>query len=176
MRDFCMDWASAVDSIEHTYVVQKAILAVLLGMINSTHWRPCVVVENWKLLEYFTLVPNDSLPLGRCIKNPEVMETIRNMESPDVMIFWLAILCWKYEELIPEVQEQLETVVKEVVPGDSRTYLDVCLSTMNLELKKAKDALQQYNLWPTDPAANDLRTKIDNLQQVRVSLVALKGD
>ena len=176
MRDFCMNWASAVDSIEHTYDVQKAILAVLLGMINSPHWRPFVVVENWNLLEYFTSVPNDSLPLGRCINNLEVMETIRNMESPEAMIYWLAILCWRYEELIPVVQKQLETVVKEVVRGDSKTYLDVCLSVINLELKKAKDALQQYTLWPTDPAADDLRTKIDNLQQVRVSLVALRGD
>lgn len=41
---------------------------------------------------------------------------------------------------------------------------------------KAKDGLQRYNLWPTDPAADDLRTNISNLQQVRASLVALKGD
>ena len=176
MRDFCMDWASTVDSVEHTCDVQKPILAVLLGMINSSHWRPCVVMENWELLKYFTSIPNDSLPLGRCINNLEVTDTIRNMENLDVMISWLAILCWKYEELVREVQEQLETVVKENVRGDSRTYLDVCLSAVNSELKKAKDALQQYNLWPTDPAADDLRTKINNLQQVRVSLVALKGD
>lgn len=93
-----------------------------------------MVVENWELLKYFTSITNDSLPLGRCINNLEVMDAIRNMENLDVTISWLEILCWKYEELIPEVQEQLKTVVKGNVRGDSRMHLDVCLSAMNSEL------------------------------------------
>jgi hypothetical protein len=48
------------------------------------------------------------------------------------------------------------------------------LSVMDSELKKAEDALTQYNTGSTDPAAFALRTKIDSLQQARVSLVALK--
>jgi len=49
----CVDWASAVDNIKYTYDVQKATLAVLFGMINSPHWCPHIVMEKWKLLEYF---------------------------------------------------------------------------------------------------------------------------
>ena len=45
---------------------------------------------------------------------------------------------------------------------------------MDSELRKAKEALSQYNTWSTDPTVIVLRTKIINLQQGRVSLVALK--
>jgi len=86
MRSLCVDWASAVDGIEHTYDVQKATLAVLFGMVNSSHWRPHIVTEKWKLLEYFTLVPDDSQPLRRCIDDPELMKAIANMENPAAMV------------------------------------------------------------------------------------------
>ena len=174
MRSLCVDWASAVDGIEHTYDVQKATLAVLFGMVNSSHWRPHIVTEKWKLLEYFTLVPDDSQPLRRCIDDPELMKAIANMENPASMVLWLAILWLKYKELIPQVQEQLEMVTKEVAQGRRRTDLDMYLSVMDSELRKAEDALTQYNTWSTDPAALALRTKINNLQQARVSLVTLK--
>jgi len=72
------------------------------------------------------------------------------------------------------VQEQLETVTKEVAQGRRRTDLDMYLSVMDPELRKAEDALMQYNTWSTDPAALALRTKIDHLQQARVPLVTLK--
>ena len=175
MRGLCVDWASAVDSVKHTYDVQKAAtLAVLFGMISSPHWRPHIVTEKWKLLEYFTSVPDDSVPLRRCIDNPELMDVVRNVADPAAMVLWVAILWLKYKELIPQVREQLETVTKEFAQGRRRTDLDMYLSVMDSELRKAEDALTQYNTWSTDKAAIALRTKIDNLQQARVSLVAIK--
>ena len=174
MKGLCVDWASAVDGIEHTYDVQKATLAVLFGMINSPHWRPHIVTEKWKLLEYFTSVPDDSQPLRRCIDNPELMDAIKNVDNPAAMVLWLAILWLKYKELIPQVQEQLETITKEVAQGRRRTDLDMYLTVVDAELRKAEDALTQHNTWSTDPAAIALRTKIDNLQQARAALVSLK--
>ena len=174
MRNLCVDWASAVDDIEHTSDVQKAVLTVLFGMIDSPHWRPHIIVEKWSLLEYFTSVPDDSAPLRRCIDNPELMDEIKNVGNPAAMVLWLAILWLKYKELIPQVQEQLETFTKEVAQGGKRTGLDMCLSMMDSELKKVEDALEQYNAWSTDPVAVALRTKVDNLQQARVALVGLK--
>jgi len=79
-------------SIKHTYDVQKATLSVLFGMISSPHWRPHIVMEKWKLLEYFTSVPDGSVPLMRCIDNPELMDVIRNVADPAAMVLWLAIL------------------------------------------------------------------------------------
>ena len=38
IRKRCLDWASSVESVEHTHDVQKAAVAVLFGMINSPHW------------------------------------------------------------------------------------------------------------------------------------------
>jgi len=174
MGNLCVDWASAVDDTDHTYDVQKATLAVLFGMINSPHWRPHIVVDKWKLLEHFTSVPDDSQPLRRCIDNPELMEAIKDVGNPAAMVLWLAILWLKYKELIPEVREQLETVTKEVAQGRRRTDLDMYLSVMDSESRKAEDALTQYDALSTDPVAIALRTKIDNLQQARASLVAFK--
>ena len=174
MRNLCVDWASIIDVIEHTPDVKRATLTVLFGMINSPHWRPHIVAEKWKLLEYFTSLPDDSQPLRRCIANPGLMEVIRNVGNPVAMTLWLTILWLRHKELIPQVQEQLETVTKEIAQGRKRADLDMYLSVMDSELRTAEDALTQYNTWSIDPAAIALRTKIDNLQQARIRLVALK--
>ena len=174
MRSLCVDWASAVDGVKHTQDVQKATLTVLFGMINSPHWRPHIVPEKWKLLEYVTSVPDDSQPLRRCVDNPELMEAIKSMENPVAMTFWMAILWLRYKDLIPRVREQLETSTKEVAQGTRRSDLEMYLSAMDSELMKAENALTQFDAWSTDPAPIALRTKIDNLQQARVSLVALR--
>ena len=175
MGKFCADWASAIDGIEHTPDVQKAALAVLFDMMNSPHWRPHIVPNKWKLLEYFTLVPDDIQPLKRCLDNLELTNAISEVENPAAMVLWLAVLWLKYNELVPAVREQLETATKRVAQGNRRTDLEMYLSVMNTELKKAEDALAQYNLWSTDPAAIALRTKIDSLRQARAALVHLKG-
>ena len=75
MESLCADWASAVDEIGlSTPAVQKAALAVLLDIMNSPHWRPHIVPEKWKLLEYFTsAVPDDCQALGRCLDNTELV-------------------------------------------------------------------------------------------------------
>ena len=174
MVALCTDWASAVDGIEHTYDVQKATLTVLFGMINSSHWRPHIVSSKWKLLEYFTSVPEDSQPLRRCLGNPELTPAISQVENQVAMVLWLAILWLKYKELIPEVREQLETVTKEVALSDRRPDLDMYLSVMDSESRKAEDALTQLGEWSTDPAAVALRAKINNLLQARDALLTLK--
>ena len=174
MKSLCVDWASAVDGIDHTDDVRKATLTVLFGMINSPHWRPHIDTKKWKLLEYFTSLPDDSRPLQRCIDNPELMVAIKEVANPAALALWLAILWLRYRELIPQVQEQLETVTREFAQGRRKTDLDWCLSLMDFELRKAEDALDLHDTWSADPSAIALRTKIDNLKQARVSLVALK--
>jgi hypothetical protein len=127
MRSLCVNWASAVDRIDHSHEVQKATLVVLLGMMNSPHWRPHIVPEKWKLLEYFASIPDDSQPLRRCINNVELMEAIKGTENLTAMTLWPAILWLKYKELIPEVREQLETATKEIAQGRrGGTWRRVC--------------------------------------------------
>ena len=174
-RRFCKDWASAVDAIEHTPGVQKAALEVLFGMMNSVLWRPHIVPDKWNLLEYFASVPDDSQALRRCLDNPELMDAVSEVENPAAIVHWLAILWLKYKELIPEVREQLETKTKAIARGGRKADLDEFLTVMDSELAQADEALSLYNTWSTDPAAIALRVKLDNLQQAKVALVALKG-
>ena len=172
MRKFCMDWASGVEVIEHTYDVQKAILATLFGMINSPLWRPHIVPNKWKLLQYFTSVPDDSQPLRRCLDNPDLMDAIRDVDEPSAIVLWLAMLWLKYTELIPVVREQLEAATKEVVRGSRKTDLDMYLSLMDSESKKAEEKLKEH-AWSTDVAI-ELRKKIDCLKQSREMLSSIK--
>ena len=176
MKNLCAGWASAVDGIEHTFDVQKAILGVLLGMVNSSHWRPYFAPEKWRLLEYFDSIPDDSQPLRRCIDNPELMDAIKTVENPAAIVLWSAVLWLKYKELNPQVQKQLEVATREVAQGGRREDLDMYLSVMDFELKKAGEELAEYNFWSTDPAAIALRTKVYNIQQARVALVTLKNE
>ena len=187
MKSLCVDWASTVDSNQDTQNMKRATLVVFFGMVNSSHWRPHIVTEAWKLLENFTSVPDelqpqdwavlyDPQPFRRCLDNPELIDAIKKVDSPDALVLWLNILWLKYTELIPQVREQLETVTKEFAQGNRKADLDGCLSVMDSELRKAEDALVQDDTRPTEPAAIALRTKIDNLRRARVALVTLKGD
>ena len=174
MRKFCADWAHNVDGIEHTNDVQKSTLAVLFGMINSPHWRPHIVTKKWKLLEYFAAVPDDSQPLRRCLDNPELMDVVADVEDPVAMVLWLAILWLKYNELVPEVREQLEAATRSVAQGSRKTDLDMYLSIIDAEASKAEEALKAHNTWSTDPAAISLRKKIDNIKQSKEMLSSVR--
>lgn len=137
MESFCTDWASTVDSLKLTPDVQKAVLTVLLGMINSPHWRPHIVPEKWQLLKYFTSVPDNSQPFRRCIDNQDLIEVVGDMDNPAPSFLWLMILWLKYEELIPEVRTQLENVTRKVGKGRRRIDLDVYLAGMDSESHQA---------------------------------------
>ena len=174
MRGLCVDWASAIDGIEHTPDVRKAALTVLFGMISSPHWRPHIVPNKWKLLEYFTLVSDGSRSLKRCVDDPELMDALWNAKNSVAVTLWMAILWLKYWELIPRVREQLETATRKIAQCGRRTDLEMCLSKMDKELMDVENASTQYNTWDTNSAAVALRTKINDLQQARTILVALK--
>jgi hypothetical protein len=174
MKSLCADWASVVDGIEHTRDVQEATLAVLLGMINSPHWRPYIATEKWKLLECFSSVPDDSHPLRRCLDNPELIEAISGVGNPAAILLWLAILWLRWKELTPEVREQLEVVTKEIAQSRSAD-LNMYVSVMDVEVKKTEEALKKHCAWSTDPEAIALRRKVDNIQQAKDALLALKS-
>ena len=173
MKSFCVVWASTVNDFELSDDVKEAALAALLGMINSPHWRPHIVTEKWKVLEYFTSIPRDSQPLRRCIDNPDLMDAIKEMDNPAASFLWSGILWMKYQELIPEVRGQLEAIVKDVAQGKGRADLDRYLTMIESELERAEEALTEYDTWSTDPDVINLRTEIENLQGAKSALVAL---
>ena len=174
MKSLCQGWASTVDDMVLSSYVQEAALAALFWMINSPHWRPHIVTDKWKLLEYFPSVPGNSQPLRRCLNNPELMDAIRDVANPAAMGLWMKILWLKYKELVPEVQKQLETVTKEIAQGRRRAELETYQAGIESELMKAEDALTRCTTSSTERAAVALRTKIENLQHAKHALVALK--
>jgi len=166
------NWNSIVHGVEHTQIAQKAILSVLLEMINSPHWRPYVTPEDWELLKYFGSVPDDFQPLRKCINNPELIQVIRDAENQTPMLYWLPILWLKHQELVPRVREELETFTEEIAQGGKRTVLVICQSTIESELEKAEGALTRHSTWSTDSIAVALRKKIEGLQQAKVFLLS----
>ena len=174
MKRFCANWASVVDTIDHTDDVRKAILEALFRMINSPHWRPHIVPEKWELLGYFTSLPDDFQPLRRCIDNLELTDAISKVKNPAAMTHWLTILWLKYGELIPQVQQRLKAVTREVAQSRRRADLETCFLAVESELKKTEQALTKYSTWSNETAAIVLKEKIENLQQAKGSLGALK--
>ena len=174
MKNFCVVWASTVDDFELEDDVKEAALTVLLGMINSPHWRPHIVTEKWKLLEYFTSIPRDSQALRQCIDNPELIDAIKEMDNPAASFLWLGVLWLKYQELIPDVRGELEVITKDLAQGKGKADLDRYLTMIESELERAEEALTEYDTWSTDPDAINLRTEMENLQGAKSTLVALK--
>ena len=166
---------------DHSYGVRMAALPVLLGMLNSRHWRPHVVMEKWELLGRFTLVPVDSQHLKRCIDNLDLlMDVIEGVENPTAMPIWLAILWYRYRALTPQVRAQLETVTNEIAQSGG-AYFDLCLSVVDSELGRARGALARLEKAARALSGDGigsttvaLRAKVDNLRQAKISLTAFK--
>ena len=168
MKIWCEDWASAADGARATNNTRTATLTILFNMINSTHWRPHIVAEKWRLLKDFILDPDDSESLKRCLRNPDLIDAIPNAGGPAAGVLWLAILWSKYEQLTLSVREKLKTATGEVSMMD----LDVCLSAVDQELRKVESEL--LKTWSTDPVAVDLNKTKHSHEEAKTFLMALK--
>jgi hypothetical protein len=181
MERFCVDWVSAVDCVEQTPAVKTAALTILLEMIDSPHWRPHIVPEKFALLEDLKSVPDDFQSLRSCINNPDLMDTIKNVENPMAIVHWVMVLWSRYAELGCEVREQLEAVTKEIVRKEqrlgydaSRSLVGKCLSDMASESRKANDELKRYPAWPPNPVADPLEEKVRGLELAIGTLDAIR--
>ena len=146
MKKLCGLWAFAVDEVRYTDRILEAALAVLLDMINSSHSRPHVVPGGWQLLVHLDLVPDDSQPLARCLRNPSLVDWIGTVGSPDTVVRWSKVLLSKYDKLDPTVKERLEVFMR----GVQRERVDDYLLTMQEELGRAKEESLNYGRWSAD--------------------------
>ena len=156
MKSLCANWASAVDEVWGADGVREAALVVLLNMINSSYWRPHVVWDKWRLLEYSDLVLDDSQPLARCLRNPDLVDAISTAGNPDATNLWSKILLSKYDKLDPTVKERLEASMR----GARRQRVDEYLSMMRAELEEAEKNSAKYGTWAIEPRATTLDAKI----------------
>lgn len=174
--DFCKNWASAVDGIEHTFDVKKATSSTLFSMLNSNKWRSHITEDKWKLMEWFTVLPDGSKPFAACKKNPEILPWLRSKaENPTegegknsakanqgLMKLWLAILWLDYVNLPEAVKDQVLEVTKVVI---SKVRHDVNFITVVMEAEKERyqTELKEFPLWSIDEKATALRSRVDNL-------------
>ena len=158
MKSLCANWASAVDEVWGAESGCDAALAVLLNMINSSHWRPNVVPDKWKLLKHLDLIPDDSQPLARCLQNPGLVDAVSTAGNQDAMDLWSKILLSKYDELDPTVKERLEASMR----GPQRKRVDEYLSTVRAELEEAEKVSAKYGTWDINPEATALNAKIES--------------
>lgn len=164
------DWAAAVDSVHHTNnATRVAIFAVLVRMISPPRWRPYIATEKLRLLEYFTIVPDDFEVWG-ALDDQGLIEAIRGMQDSTALITWLKILWLKYKRLIPEVQKQLRDVTRALSPGgaDLRAHY---LSVINSELELLEGVMGASVVDQEDYKAAFAKTL--DLKLVRGILVAL---
>jgi hypothetical protein len=149
MTTLCQDWASAVDDTGTADDVRKPTLMVFFGMVNSARWRPHIVAQKWALLKDFFSNPEDSEPLRRCLRNPELIDAIPNVGRPSARVLWLLILWSKHVCLTPDVKEKLRAATKDVSDSDR----DVFLSAVKVELEKVDDEMVLHGSWSKEAAA-----------------------
>ena len=173
MDSFAIDWATAVDGIEHTGDVQRAILTALLHMMDSLDWRPHIPEGKWKLLEYYPSLPDDCPPLKRCLENQELVAAISQVTDPEAIALWPRILWLKYGELTATVQEALKEITRS---AKGREHIDeYYLEAVESGLKEAEEERLKHDASPEDPVAAALDKKIRNHQQARDALEAIKN-
>lgn len=175
--EFCKNWATAVDGIEHTYDVKKATSSTLFSMLNSNKWRSHIAEDKWKLMEWFTVLPEESKPFNACKKNVEILPWLKSKaENPTegegmnsakanqgLMKLWLAILWLDYVNLPEAVRDQVLEMTRVVI---SKVRHDVNFVTvvMEAERERYQTELKEYPLWSIDDKATALRTRVDNLK------------
>ena len=174
--EFCKNWASAVDGIEHTPDVKKATSSTLFSMLNSNRWRSHITEDKWKLMEWFTVLPDESKPLNACKKNPEILPWLKlKAENPTegegknsakanqgLMKLWLAILWLDYLNLPEAVKDQVLETTKFVI-SKVRHDVNFVKVVMEAEKERYQTELKEYPLWSIDDKASALRTRVDNL-------------
>ena len=187
--EFCKNWASAVDGIEHTYDVKKAAGSTLFSMLNSSKWRSHIAEDKWKLMEWFTVLPEESKPFHACKKNAEILPWLKSKaENPTegegkntakanqgLMKLWLAILWLDYVTLPEAVSDQVLETTKVVI---SKVRHDVNFVTVVMEAEKERyqTELKEYPLWSIDEKATALRTRVDNLNSSMEKFLEAVGE
>ena len=170
---FCRDWNTIVGSIEHTSDAKKAILTTLFYMMDSPHWRPHIPEGKWKLLEYYSLVPDDCRPLKRCLENHQLVVAISQMRDPEAIALWPRILWLEYDKLTPQVQEALKRLTKA---AKGRKHIDEYHQEVMKSLRVAELMMSKLVEWSgDDPDAIALNRKIESHRKAIGVLEAIRS-
>jgi hypothetical protein len=145
-------------------------------MLNSNKWRSHITEDKLKLMEWFTVLPEESKSFNACKRNPEILSWLKlKTENPSegegknsakanqgLMKLWLAILWLDFMNL-PEVVKVPVLEMTKVVISKARHDVNFVTSVMEAETERYQAELKEYPLWSIDDKASALRTKVDNL-------------
>jgi len=187
--EFCKNWASAVDGIEHTFDVKKAASSTLFSMLNSNKWRSHITEDKLKLMEWFTVLPDESKPINACKKNAEILPWLKcKAENPTegegknsakanqgLMKLWLAILWLDYVNLPETVRDQVLEMTKVVI-SKVRYDVNFVMVVMEAEKERYQTELKEYPLWSIDDKATALRLRVDNLNNSMEKFLEVVGE
>ena len=170
--EFCRNWGSAVDGIEHTAEVKKAACATLFAMLNSERWRSHIVKDKLKLMEWFTGLPEDSKYFTACKKNASVLPWLRSRadeagegtEETKLWKLWLAILWSDHANLPKNVRDQVLEVT-EVVISKVRHDVNFTSRIMAAEKERSQTELDKYEATSLEDEPERLRAKVGGLNE-----------
>lgn len=170
--EFCRNWGSTVDGIEHSVDVKKASCTTFFAMLNSKKWRSHIAKDKLKLMEYFIGLPDDTRYFTACKKDVSILPWLRSRadeagegtEETKLWKLWLAILWSDYANLSKEVRDQILEVTKVVV---SKVRPDVSFISriMAGEKERHQAKLDEHEAWSLGDEAEKLRTKVEDISE-----------
>jgi len=168
--EFCKNWGSAVDGIEHTAEVKKASYTTLFAILNSKRWRSHVVKDKLKLMECFTELPEDSKYFTACKKNASVLPWLGSRadeggeEGTKEPKLWLAILWLDYANLPKNVMDQVSEATKVVI-SKARHDVNFISRIMAAEKERSQAELDKHEATSLEDKAERLRAKLKSLNE-----------
>ena len=162
--EFCKNWASAVDGIEHTTDVQKVTSPTLFGMLNSKKWRPHITKEKFRLMEYFAQLPDDCKLFNACKENPSLLPWLRSSEGAEKAKLWLAILWSDYANLPKDVKDQVLEMTEAVI-SKARHDVSFISRIMISEKERYQASLDAYSAVSLEDEPEKLRAKVEGLSE-----------
>ena len=182
--EFCKNWGSAADNVKRSIDKRKATCATLFAMLNSEQWRSHIVMDNLKLVDYFTDLsddpklrfidlPDDSKYFTACKRNASILPWLRSKadeagkegtEETKLWKLWLAILWSDYVNLPEDVGDQVMEVT-EVVISKARNDVSFISRIMTTEKEKYRQKLGKHEAWSLEDEAERLRIKVADLDE-----------
>jgi len=172
--EFCKNWGSAVDGIEHTADVKKATCETFFAMLNSKKWRSHIVKDKLKLMEYFADLPDTSKSLTACKKNASVLPWLRPVrteeageegsEETKLWKLWVAILWSDYANLSKDVRDQVLELTMGVI-SKARHDVGFISRIMAAEKERHQTKLDEHEVCSLEDEAERLRTKVEEMNE-----------
>ena len=141
-------------------VLAEALVATLMGLLDSTFWRSYIPEDRWDILRIIGS-PDDNLPrsLYRCFKNDAITPHLdTDGRSKGAFTQLVGVMWMKYPDLSEEVKAQLKKATK-VEAGYPRNDVATYLTLLDGETKRVEKRISAYDTWSFEEAAIRIRLR-----------------